>query len=119
VQKTADIRQDRRRLFIAHRTGFTKDIAPSTISTWLCETVKECYKSAPTTLTTEFKVMGHQVRGMSTSWAFAKRASIQDIMAAATWKSHNTFTKFYLRDVTNITQDMLKLGPLVVSQLIV
>jgi hypothetical protein len=118
LQVTAGRRQGRRRLFIAHKTAFMKDIAPSTISTWLRETIMLCYKSAPRPLTTEYKITGHQVRGMATSWAFAKRASMADIMAAATWKSRNTFTNFYLRDVTNITKDMLKLGPLVVSQLI-
>jgi hypothetical protein len=117
LSATEKIRQGRRRLFIAHAKGYTKDIAPSTLSTWLCETVKECYKSAPKTLSTEFQINGHQVRGMATSWAYAKRASMSDIMSAATWKSHDTFTKFYLRDVTNISKEMLKLGPLVVSQL--
>ena len=115
VQKTADIRQGRRRLFISHRTGFTKDIAPSTVLTWLCETVKECYKSAPTTLTAEFKVTGHQVRGMSTSWAFANGLPFKTLCQPL---HGNTFTKFYLRDVTNISSEMLKLGPLVVSQLV-
>jgi hypothetical protein len=112
------VRAGRRRFFIAHKKGFTKDIAPATISSWLCEAVQLCYKAAPTPLATEFHITGHQVRGMSTSWAFARRASLGDIMLAATWKSHNTFTNFYLRDVTNITKDMLKLGPLVVSKLI-
>jgi hypothetical protein len=66
----------------------------------------------------DFKVTGHQVRAMSTSWAFAKRASLADIMNAASWKSHTTFTRFYLRDVTNISDNMLKLGPVVAAQLI-
>jgi hypothetical protein len=117
-QRTQAIRAGRQRFFIAHKKGFTKDIAPSTINKWLCETVQLCYKSAPTPLTTEFHITGHQVCGMSTSWAFAQRASIGDIMLAATWKSHNTFTNYYLRDVTNISKEMLKLGPLVVSRLI-
>jgi hypothetical protein len=119
LQRTTGIRDGRRRLFLSHKKGFTKDIAPSTISTWICDTVKECYKSAPASVATEFKVTGHQVRGMSTSWAFAKRASIGDVMAAATWKSHTTFTNYYLRDVTNITSGMLQLGPVVAAQTIV
>jgi hypothetical protein len=118
LQRTAPIRDGRKRLFIAHKKGFTKDIAPSTISSWLCDTVKVCYAMAPPAVAAEFKVTGHQVRGMSASWAFAKRASVNDIMSAASWKSHTTFTNFYLRDVTNITADMLQLGPLVVAQLI-
>ena len=118
VQKTAGIRAGRKRLFLAYKLGYTKDIAPSTISSWLVATIKKCYKSAPETVLSDFKITGHQVRGMATSWAFANRASIVDVMAAATWKSHVTFTNHYLRDMTSITHDMLKLGPLVAAQLI-
>jgi hypothetical protein len=118
LTRTASIREGRKRLFLSHQTGFKKDIAMATISSWLCSTVKECYKEAPQLVADDFKVTGHQVRAMSTSWAFAKRASLADIMNAASWRSHTTFTRFYLRDVTNISDNMLKLGPVVAAQLI-
>ena len=43
------------------------------------------------------------------------RRSLQNILCAAQWCSHTTFTSFYLTDLTVIEED-LKIGPLVTAQ---
>ena len=37
-------------------------------------------------------------------------------MQACGWRAHSTFTNFYLWDLTVYSDDLLKLGPLVVAQ---
>ena len=58
------------------------------------------------------KVKAHEVRAMAASWAFFNNVSVEDIMAACSWKSHNTFTSYYLRDLALIQGELLRLGPL-------
>ena len=45
------------------------------------------------------EVKAHGVESFSSSWVLFQEASIQDIMEAASWKSENTFTSFYMRDM--------------------
>jgi hypothetical protein len=44
-------------------------------------------------------VRAHDVRSLSLSWALFQGTSVQDIMEAASWKSENAFTLFYMRDM--------------------
>ena len=43
----------------------------------------------------------HQINAMQTnaSKAFQSGVSLEQILSACHWKSHNTFTQFYLKDV--------------------
>ena len=44
-------------------------------------------------------VKPHDVRAFAASKAFYGGTSMDQIMQACHWKSHNTFTKFYLKDL--------------------
>ena len=46
-----------------------------------------------------FYVRVHDTRRLSSSWALFNGVSISDIMKTAHWKSDNTFTSFYRKDV--------------------
>ena len=58
---------------------------------------------------------------MSASLAFKGGASFEQILGSCYWKSHNTFTTFYLKDVDWQSHDQsdYKLGPVVSAQHIV
>jgi hypothetical protein len=60
-----------------------------------------------------FRLKAHEVRAMTASWAFLKNASLDSILQACSWRSHSTFTSYYLRDLTRIQGDLLKLSPFV------
>lgn len=45
------------------------------------------------------EVKAHGVESFSSSWVLFQEASIQDIMEAASWKSENMFTFFYMREM--------------------
>ena len=116
MDKTKDMRQDKRKLFIAYKQGYDKEIHANTISSWVKNTILLAYES----MTDEDKrlmgVKAHQVRAMAASWALQKNVSMENIMVACSWKSHNTFTQYYLKDMALISEQMYHLGPVVSAQ---
>ena len=62
------------------------------------------------------QVKAHDVRAFAASKAFQGGISLEQILAACHWKSHNTFTQFYLKDVTWADSELFHLGPVVAAQ---
>ena len=80
------------------------------------ETILECYTNSHTPLLESHKVKAHQVRSMAASLAFHRQASIEPILRAVTWRCHNTFTDFYLKDLYLYSADLIQLGPVVAAE---
>ena len=117
MERTDKIRSgSQKKLFISVQENFDRDISKNTISGWLKKTVMKCYEVASPDSQRLFRLKAHDVRALSSSWAFHRNASMENIMRACSWRSHNTFTGFYLRDLTMIQGEMLRLGPLVAAQ---
>ena len=93
LDRTSDIRQDKQLVFVSFKKGFDKDISPATISSWIKQTVILCYELSDHHAHTLHQVKAHDVR------AFQSGVSLEQILSACHWKSHNTFTQFYLKDV--------------------
>jgi hypothetical protein len=115
LQKTEDIRDSRKKLFIAYKKGHKDEIHMNTISSWLKKTILLAYENAGAEDHQIIGVKAHQVRGVAASWALHTNASLSDIMAACTWKSHTTFSEFYLKDMSLIRDDMYQLGPVIAA----
>lgn len=109
-------RGSRRRLFIAFKTGFTKEISANTISAWLKKVVLLAYESAEDEDCILLGVRAHEIRALAASWARFAGAPVSSILEACHWKSHNTFTSFYLRDLSVVANNLFSLGPLSVAQ---
>ena len=105
-----------KKLFISVKENHDKDISKATVSGWLKKAVSIAYAKASPETQRLFKVKAHDVRAISSSWAFFKNVAMENIMQACSWKAHNTFTNFYLRDLSRIQGEMLSLGPIVVAQ---
>jgi hypothetical protein len=71
-----------------------KPVSCQTISRWLTNTVKFCYKLAKKN---PGRVHGHQTRSYGPSFARFKGTSSKDIMEAADWSRETTFVKYYLK----------------------
>ena len=115
IQRTDPHRGARTRLFLACVPGKLNDIVPSTLSGWIKGVIQFAYNKGPTTSKTLYNVTPHTIRGMAASWALTSRAPMADIMTATSWRTHNTFTSFYLKDCTNIRPGMFMLGPVVAA----
>ena len=78
-------------------------------------TVKLAYRKLTKRDISFLKIKAHEVRALSSSWAFFDKVPLNDILQAAVWNSSSTFTKFYLRDMSQQAQNLQSLGPIVVA----
>ena len=116
LDRTSDIRQHKEFVFVSFKKGFDKDISPATISSWIIQTVILCYELSDKEAHTLHQVKAHDVRAFPASKAFQAGISLEQILSACHWKSHNTFTQFYLKDVAWADSELYHLGPVVAAQ---
>ena len=116
LDRTADLRQNKELVFVSFKKGFDKDISPATISSWIKQTVILCYELSDQAALTLHQVKAHDVRAFAASKAFQSGISLDQILSACHWKSHNTFTQFYLKDVAWADSELFHLGPVVAAQ---
>ena len=117
LDRTKDLRGSRSLLFISFKKGHTSDIRPATLSSWLKQTILLCYKQADQQALDLVQVKAHDIRAFMASKAFFGGVSVDQIMQACHWKAHNTFTNFYLKDLTwSDTDNNMYLGPVVAAQ---
>ena len=107
-------RLGRKRLFLPLKGS--KDISPSTISRWICDVIKLAYADLSSSDLSFMKISAHEVRALSSSWAYWNSVALEDVVRAAYWRTNSTFSSFYLRDLAPIRQDTSSLGPLVAAQ---
>ena len=65
------------------------------------------------------EVRAHDVRAMAASLAFKGGISLEQVLSSCHWRSHNTFTNFYLKDICWENDNIFKLGPIVSAQPVV
>ena len=116
LDRTSDLRQNKELVFVSFKKGIDKDISPATISSWIKQTVILCYELSDHDSHTLHQVKAHDVRAFAASKAFQSGVSLEQILSACHWKSHNTFTQFYLKDVAWADSELYHLGPVVAAQ---
>ena len=97
MDRTKDLRGSRFLLFISFKKGHTSDIRPVILSSWLKQTILLCYKQADQQALDLVQVKVHDFRAFAASKAFYSGVSVDQFMQACHWKTHNTFTNFYLK----------------------
>ena len=81
------------------------------------QTILLCYKQADQQALDLVQVKAHDIRAFAASKAFYGGVSVDQIMQACHWKAQNTFTNFYLKDLTWSDNDNnMYLGPVVAAQ---
>ena len=116
LDRTSDLRQNKELVFVSFKKGFDRDISPATISSWIKQTVILCYELSDQESHQLHQVKAHDVRAFAASKAFQSGVSLEQILSACHWKSHNTFTQFYLKDVAWADTELFHLGPVVAAQ---
>ena len=116
LDRTADLRQNKELVFVSFKKGFDKDISPATISSWIKQSVILCYELSDQEALTLHQIKAHDVRAFAASKAFQSGISLDQILSACHWKSHNTFTQFYLKDVAWADSELFHLAPVVAAQ---
>ena len=82
LDKTQDLRQGKELVFVSFRKGFTKDISPATISSWIKQTISLCYELSDQEALTLHQVKAHDVRAFAAAKAFQDGISLDQILAA-------------------------------------
>ena len=116
LSRTQDVRAGRKQLFIPYKPGSSQPIAAATISSWIQNTVRFSYQDVSPDEASLGQVRAHDLRAIAASWNLHCSIPLRDILRAAQWRSHNTFTSFYLQDFSLQEDDILRLGPLCVGQ---
>ena len=65
------------------------------------------------------QVKAHEVRALAASLALKGGVALDEIMVSCFWRSHSTFTNFYLKDLCWHNGDVMKIGPVVAAQHVV
>ena len=119
LARTKHMRQNKHLLLISHQENHQGDISKNTLSGWIRKLLQFVYTSAGKDVADLANLSTHAIRGMAASLAFRGNMDMEDVLRACSWKSHNTFTSFYLKDLSEIQSDLFRLGPLVAAQRVV
>ena len=99
LKLTSSYRQNRTRLFIPIRGN--QDISKASVSRWVSYTIKLAYRKLTRRDISFLKIKAHEIRALSSSWAFFDKVLLNEILKAAVWNQSSTFAKFYLRDMSS------------------
>jgi hypothetical protein len=116
LSRTQSFRGERMELFVPFKKGVKTSIAPATISSWIQKTVRFAYAESSSEDAALLSVRAHDLRALATSWSLHSSVRLPDILRSAQWRSHNTFTYHYMKDMTMLEEGLHKLGPLVTAQ---
>ena len=94
-------------------------MSTASISRWIAYTVKKAYSSLSSRDISYLKIKAHELRALSSSWAYINHAPLEDILQATFWRNPTTFSSFYLRSFSSQQDNLFLLGPLVVAQTVV
>lgn len=115
LDKVLSCRLNRKRLFIPVKGK--GNISAASIARWIKSVIKFAYQDLSQEDMDILKIRPHELKALSTSWAFINQASLDDILRAASWKSQSTFSS-YLRSPASQSDNLFSLGPLVVAQVV-
>ena len=115
LDRTKDLRKGKDLVFVSFRKSFQKDIVPSTISSWIKQTVILCYQLSDEEAQNLHQMRAPDVGAFAASKAF-QGVSLDQILSACHWKAHNMFTQFYLKDLAWADSELYHLGPVVAAQ---
>ena len=120
--KSAELRKlnpQSRKLFISIRKDFNRDIKKNTLSGWIRALIQFSYQKCPQHVIQLSAAKPHEVRALATSVAWKINHCLPDILRAASWAHHNTFTSYYLKDISVMKGELHALGPFVAAQSVI
>ena len=74
LKRVESRRNGRKRLFLPIKG--VSDISPATISRWICRVIRKAYESLSKSDLKLMKVTAHDVRALSSSWAYLNTVSL-------------------------------------------
>ena len=103
-------------LFVSLQPNHRGDITKQSIANWFRHTIKLCYALVGENPDNLGRASIHEIRAISSSVKFERNLSIASIIKSCVWKNHHTFTKYYLRNVAVLSEQLYQFPPLYVAQ---
>ena len=117
LQRVKAKRLGRKRLFLP-LIG-RGNISAASISRWIASVIRFAYASLSDAQLPMFHLRPHELRALSSSWAYANHIPLDDVLRAAFWRHSSTFSSFYLRSFSAQRDNLFMLGPIVAAQQVV
>jgi integrase len=112
LKRTETFRGGRRNLFIHPDPQVKTLILKNALSAWARKTIILAYQSAPDEFRRLNSITTHEIRAIAASLNVHTTFKLEEVMHTCSWRSHTTFTNYYLRDVTTLVGDLRTLGPI-------
>ena len=94
-------------------------LAKPTLSRWVKYAIKNAYDTISKNPNRLFKPRAHELRAISTSWAYMNYIPLEEILKSAVWSSTSLFASHYLRDFREQTENLRAMGPIIAAQKVV
>ena len=93
LSRTSSVMPRPRTLFVSPRST-SRSLSKNALSFFLRDVISRAYSSSSSSsaVSAPSSALAHSVRGVATSWAFARNASLSSVLAAASWSSSTVFT---------------------------
>ena len=116
LDRTSSVLPRPRTLFVSPRST-ARSLSKNALSFFLRDVISRVYSSSSSSsaASAPSSARAHSVRGVATSWSFARNASLSSVLAAASWSSSTVFTSFYLSDVQFSSSQGFSLGPVLAA----
>ena len=119
LSRTKSFRGTKKCLFISLQPNRKADITKQSINIWIRNTIRLAYALHGHQGDPLGRATNHEIRSVCSSLAFEKSLSLSSVLKACCWKNNNTFTSYYLKDVTVLANDLMRFSPLVVASSVI
>ena len=109
-------KQKQKHLFISVNPNRSQEITKSAISMWLRKLIIKAHQHASPEEAALARASPHEIRAIGASLAFQHSLGLEKLLNTCTWRSHTTFTSYYLRDVARLSHDLMSLPPCIAAQ---
>ena len=116
MQRISIFRRNRKILFISYIKAYDKETCASTVSRWIVDTVHFSFEDSGSS---SGKICAHELRALSSRFAWLNRVPLDSVLKAGYWRSENLFIRFYRRDMAGINEKNFSLGPVVAAQKVI
>ena len=119
LKRTAHLRKHKKCLFLSLQPNRKTEITRQSINIWIRNTIRLAYHLAGNDQASLGRATNHEIRAITSSLSFERSLSLENVMKSCHWKGHNTFTSYYLKDVTVLSAELMRFSPLVVASTVI
>ena len=119
LARTVYRRSNKSALFVSLNANHKSDITKQSICNWVRKTIYLCHQLAGENTQNLGRASVHEIRSVTSSVKFERNMSLDSILKSCVWKNGNTFTRYYLKNVAVLSDELHRLPPLWLAQSVI